>query len=181
MWFTEDAWAPIIIFIMIGGALAFVAHSQQKPRLFVAAAFMGILAGMTYFIERAIVTEREKIEASIDDLARAFHENDRTGTLNYISPQNVEAQNLANRALNTVDIEDDYRITDMKIEISAENTLAQSHFRVNVTATAFGVTSPAKTRWKLLWRKEGGKWKITEVKRLDPITGAELPPLQITQ
>lgn len=181
MWFTEDPWPPIILFVMIGIALAFVAHSQQKPRLFVAAIFMGILCGMTYFIDQAVVTEGEKIESAIYDLARAFHENDRAGTLNYFSPQNPDLQLLANGALDLVDIEDDYRITDLDIETSADNTLARSHLRVNVTARVLGVTSPARTRWNLEWRKEDGKWRIVEVHRLDPISGAEMGHLQITQ
>jgi len=183
MWFTEDAWPPIILFIMIGLALAFVAHSQQKPRLYVAAIFMGILCGMTFFIEQSVVTEREKIEASIYDLARAFQENDQAGTLNHFSPQNIDLQNLVNRALELVDIEDDYRITDLDIETSADNTLARSHFRVNVTASVLGIASDVRqpTRWNLEWRKEDDKWRIVEVHRLDPISGAEMGALQIPQ
>jgi hypothetical protein len=176
MWFTEDAWPPIILFVMIGLVLAFIAHSQQRPRLYVAAVFMGILCGMTYFIEKSVVTEREKIEDSIYDLARAFQENDQAGTLNYISPQNAKLQLMVIGALAAVDIDDDYRITDLSIQTSADDTLAQSHFRANVTATVLGRVDHVRqpTRWKVMWRKEDGKWRITEVHQLDPINGQEL-------
>lgn len=175
MWFTEDAWPPIILLVMIGIGLAFVAQSQQKPRLFVASAFMGILAGMTYFMERAIVTEREKIEFAIHDMARAFQEKDMAGTLNYISPQQTELQIAVTAALSAVTIEDDYRITDVDIETSADNTLAKSHFRANVTVSVIGFLSKSRqpTRWNLDWRKEGDKWRIVEVHQLDPISGQE--------
>ena len=183
MWFTEDAWAPIIILIMIGMGLAFAANSQQKPRLYVAAGFMVILCGLTYFIENIVVTEAEKIEKSIHDLAEAFHENDRGSTLNYFSPQDLELQNLANTALDKVDIQDDYRITDLQIQTSADNTLAQSHFRVNVTATVMGFSGEFRqpTRWILKWRKESDKWRITEVERLEPLGGNKMQPLQTPQ
>jgi len=177
MWFTEDPLPPIMLFVIIGAALAFVAHSQQKPRLYVAAIFMGILCGLTFFIDRAVVTEREKIEASIYDLARAFQQKDVAGTLNYFSPQNVKLQLMVTGALALVEIDDDYRITDVSVKTSADNTLAESHFRANVTATvpAQGVNHVRHpTRWRVEWRKEDGKWRIIEVHQLDLYSEREI-------
>lgn len=184
MWFTEDAWGPIIIFIMIGMGLAFVANSQQKPRLYAAAGFMVILCGLTYFIERSVVTDGEQIENAIYDLAKDFQEKNSAGVLDYISPQQRELQVAVTAALNLVTIEDDYRITDVDVDVSADNTLAMSHFRANVTATVIGFASKARrpTRWNVKWRKEGEKWRIVEVHQLDPVNGSEISVWQqITQ
>ncbi len=179
MWITEDAFAPSIIFVMIGLGLAFAAHSNQKPRLYVAAGFMAILCGLTYYIEHIVVTDREKVEDAIYKLADSFQRNDRAGMLSNFPPVDIDLQNLANTAMDMVDIEDDYRITDMDVDVSADSTLAKSTFRVNATASVYGVSSEARTRWELNWRKDGGKWRIVEVKRLEPLSGREMGPLQL--
>jgi hypothetical protein len=135
-------------------------------------------------VERAIVTEREKIEFAIYDLARAFQAKDTAGTLNYISPSQLDLQIAVTAALNLVTIEDDYRITDVDVETSADHTLAKSHFRANVTVSIIGFLSKSRqpTRWNVDWRKEDGKWRIVEVHQLDPITGKEISQWrQITQ
>ncbi len=176
MWFTEDAWSPMFLFGALGVILAFVAIAQQKMKLMFVAILLGISCGAIYVIEQKIVTDAEKVELKIYDLAADFQRNDLPAVLSHFSTQNKTLVGIATAAASMVDIDEDYRITDLSVKTKAENTLAESHFRANVTATVVGYGNVGRqpTRWKVNWRKEAGEWKITEVMRLSVLGDEEM-------
>ena len=65
MWFTEDAWTPMILIGGVGILMAFLAIAQQKMKLMVVAAVLLASCGAIYAIEQSIVTDAEMIEADI--------------------------------------------------------------------------------------------------------------------
>jgi len=176
MWFTEDAWSPIFLFGAVGLVLAFVAIAQQKMKLMFVAIAFGLSCGAIYVIEQRIVTDAEQVELQIYDLAADFQRSDLPAVLSHFSPQNKTLTGVATAAVAMVDIDEDYRITDLWVKTKAENTLAESHFRPNVTANVvgFGNVGRQPTRWKVDWRKEAGEWKIVEVTRLQVIGDEEM-------
>ncbi|MBD3674297.1 MAG: hypothetical protein HUJ26_12300 [Planctomycetaceae bacterium] len=176
MWFTEDAWSPIFLFGGLGVIVAFVAIAQQKMKLMIVALLLGISCGAIYAIEQRIVTDAEQVELQIYELADDFQRDDLPAVLSHFSTQNKTLLGVATAAVSMADIEEDYRITDLWVKTKAENTLAESHFRANVTATVvgFGNVGRQPTRWKVDWRKEAGEWKIIEVTRLSVIGDDEM-------
>jgi hypothetical protein len=183
MWFSEDAWTPMFLFGSVGVILAFVSVAQQKMKLLAVAALLGVVCGVIYFVEQKIVTDGEKIEMQIYELAEDFHGNDLAAVIAHFSPQDKALQGVATAAVTMVDIAKDYRITDLQVTTKAENTLAESHFRANVTATVVGYGNVGRqpTRWKVNWQKMADEWRIIEVKRLQVIGDQEMGILEKQQ
>jgi len=176
MWFSEDALTPIFLLGSLGVVLAFVSIAQQKMKLMAVAVLLGIACGAIYVIEQRIVTDGEIIERQIHELAEEFHQNDLPAVVAHFSPQNKLLQGVATTAVAMVDIDEDYRITDLQVTTKAENTLAESHFRANVTTTVTGYGNVGRqpTRWRVNWQKVAGEWKIIEVKRLQVVGDQEM-------
>lgn len=176
MWFSEDAWSPIFLIGSVGVVLAFVSIAQQKMKLMAVAVLLAIACGAIYYIEQQIVTDGEKIEMQIHELAADFQRNDFEAVAAHFSPQSKTLQNVAMAAVTMVDIDDDYRITDLQVKTTAENTLAEAHFRANVTATVVGYGNVGRqpTRWKVNWQKVADEWKIIDVTRLQVIGDQEM-------
>lgn len=176
MWFTETPWPPIIILavLAIGFAAAFL--STQRARHVPPILLLGALAVIVYVVEQQVVTERERVEQSIHDVAAAFQRRDVDGTLRHFSEQAILLRGIAMTALAAVEVQDDLRITDVSIEMKNADSRAKAHFRANgsFAVIGYGDVGHQPTRWNVDWQKEGGQWRIITVERLDPITGESM-------
>ncbi len=130
----------------------------------------------TYVAEQFIISDRERIEASVFDMAAAFEQRDENGVLSNISQRQDELKQLVKWGFATVTDVDGLRITDVSVELFSQGSRARSHFRANgrFHVVGFGDIGHQATRWELTWRREGGEWKIIAIRRLDPITGEEM-------
>lgn len=186
MWFTEDAWSPIILCSVIA-AIFFVAFmSTQRPK-FLAALPLLLLAAITiYFVEIAIVTDREQVETNLLDLVNTFvEESHQFGVGSATKPEEVRCQkffaqnNTVDRtrivaALMFVEVEGDIRVTDVKIKLTNNNTMAVTHFRANATFAAGRQSGHRPSRWEMTWQKQAGEWKITRTRMLNVVNGQEI-------
>lgn len=177
MWFTETPWPPIVICAML--AMALVARLYFVRRGIYVVGVIGLMIGgiAIYAIERQIVTVREEVEASISGVIDAFQKRDLNGTLAFFSPRNDRDRAFVAWALLIVKSVDDVRVTGMEIVVRAEGSRAVSHFRANadVDTLPFGNLGRQNSRWEIEWQREGGRWQIVEVHRLDPYSDRELP------
>ena len=179
MWFTETPWPPILICLAIGAFLVYrFSVTQRSVFLGAALAMVGLSAGI-YFIEQAVITESERIEAKVYLLADAVQQGDIEGTLNFLSPRADKMRARIGGAMALYEIDDDLRITDLQVRMTAENSLGISVFRANgtVTGKGSGFSGPARTRWQMTWHREAGEWKITEIIRLHFIRNNETIPM----
>ena len=176
MWFTETPWPPIAILGLVGGAFLVTALQTQRGKWLIATVLCAVLAIAVWFIEAAIVTPGEQVEANLLAMVRAFQKNDDPGTLQFISPGSPKLMLLAKMAIPMVDINEDYRITDVQIQTFANNTGATSHFRLNATVQTptQGNVGHLPLRFNGKWRIEAGQWRLTEIEELDPINGKAL-------
>lgn len=186
MWFTEDAWSPIILCTVIA-AIFFVAFmSTQRPK-FLAALPLLLLAAITiYFVEIAIVTDLEQVENNLHDLIDTFvEESHQFGVGSSEKPEQVRCQsffaenNTVDRtrvvaALMFVEVENDIRVTDVKIKLTNNDTMAVTHFRANATFSARSQSTHHPSRWEMTWQKQGGEWKITRTRMLNVVNGQEI-------
>lgn len=179
MWFTETAIPPIAICSVIAVVLFIQWYLRRQSKYLVGLAItLAIMVG-SYLIEISVVTPRERVEADLYGLANAFQNKQADATMDYISPRALPLRTLVLLALNTVTIDGELRITDVETEMLADNSLAKTHFRANGAATYRGISGRAPTRWELTWQQIGGEWKVTEARRLNPITGEELQPMAV--
>src|SRR5258708_21859184 len=162
-WFTENPW-PLMIILAIAAIAFGAAWMSEKRGLWLAAGLLsfGAVIGV-YLIERSIVTEAERVEQSVHDLAAAFQRKDKEGTLSYFSVQAPELRTQVGQALDWVEMPNGIDIKDVHVRTSNENTRAVSHFRANGTVSFRGMGSQhAASRWAVTWQKEGTQWKIIE-------------------
>lgn len=185
MWFTEDAWSPIIVCIVAAVISLIAWSSTQRPKFLAVSLVILLAAGAVYFLEQLIVTPGEKAERALYDLIETFAEESRElsgankagpeslRSLTFFSPQNVEDRARVVAALLVVDIENDVRVTDVQIRLTNENTRAITHFRANATIKAGGFAGHHASRWELTWQQEAGEWKVTRTRMLNIMNGQE--------
>ena len=185
MWFTEDAWSPIILCTVIAAIFVIAFMTTQRARYLAALPLLLLAAITIYFAEQAIVTDREQVDKNLRDLISTFvEESHQFGVGSKEVPEQVRCQsffaanNLTDRArvvaaLMVVHVGDDIRITDVKIQLTNQDTMAVTHFRANATVTAGSFSGHHPSRWELTWQKQGGEWKITRTRMLNPVSGEE--------
>ncbi|MBT4864192.1 MAG: hypothetical protein HON53_03600 [Planctomycetaceae bacterium] len=179
MWFTETPWPPILVCLAIGAVLVYrFSVTQRSVFLGVALAMVGLAVGI-YFIEQAVITESEQIEANVLLLADAVQQDDVEGMLSFLSPREDELRTKIAGGLALYDVGDDLRITDLHVRMEAEDSIGISHFRANgtISGKGSGGTLRVATRWELTWRRVEDQWEITRVVRLHPIRNNEELPL----
>lgn len=175
MWFTDNPWPPAIL-LLIGAVLAGIVWSRSRKKAFIAIAAICLIAiPIVFVVERAIVTPAEEVELRIEAMRDAVIRDDVDATLEFFSKSAVLERAAIASGMALVRVEPDVDVTDLDVEVRANNTVAVSHFRANGTFVGRGpfVTGDhhIPTRWRASWRKEAGEWKIFAVERLDPIKG----------
>mgnify|MGYP003353082216 CR=1 FL=1 len=173
MWFTETPWPPILILAVIGIGFLAAAVQTQRANWLIAVMLTVLLAGGVWWVERIIVTPAEQVEVALLSMINAFQKNNDADTVKYISPGNPSLIALAKTGIALVDIDPDYRVTDIQINMSNQNTTASSHFRLNATIrmTTQGNLGHMPLRFQGKWKREGEQWKLTVLEELDPIRG----------
>ena len=170
MWFTENPWIPMLISGVCGLSWLLVWNSQRHNlQFYLALAFFG-LTGLIYVVERAIVTEGERLQQDVVLMCDQFRHRD-AATFDHFSDSVSDWKSICKLAMETVEIHDDLHLTDFQTSITDGETNAKVHFRANATITAFGTTAHHPFRCVLTYQKENGIWKIIDVQRLDPIRG----------
>ena len=184
MWFTEDAWSPIILCTVIA-AIFFVAFMTTQRARFLIALPLLLLAALTiYFVEIAIVTDTEQVEQNLLDLVSTFVEESHQFSGGQV-PEQVRCQsffaenNTTDRtrviaALMFVQVEGDIRVTDVNIRLTNRDTMAVTHFRANATFSVGSNTGHHPSRWEMTWQKQAGEWKITRTRMLNVMNGQEV-------
>jgi hypothetical protein len=176
MWFTETPWPPLAILGLIALGLLFAAFQTQQGKWLLAIVCCAVLALAVWFIEQAIITPGELVEANLLAMIDAFQKNDEPGTLKFISPSQKSLVALAQLGIKAVEFEPGYSVSDIQIKTIANNTAATSHFRFvgAVSVATQGNLSRMPFRFRGHWRIEAGQWRLTEIEDLDPINGKTL-------
>lgn len=191
MWFTEDAWSPIILCV-VAGVIFFIAWSTtRKPKLLLALPLLLLAALTIFFAEQAIVTPLEKLESTLFDLIDTFVRESRDMSLqpgmtpedlppqihtdDFFAARNNQDRARVVAALLLVNVGDDLSIKDVDIKVTNEDTRAVTRFRANGTVTAGSFSGHRPSYWELQWQIEANEWKITRTLMLDVVTGEAKP------
>jgi ketosteroid isomerase-like protein len=169
-WLTENPWPPIFILGIAACVMVAVWTSQKRGAWLVGALTAVIAAAAVFFVEKAVITEGERVEQHVRDLVEAFVRGDRDRVVSFFSARAPELNALAVRGLDLVEFPSGIDVKDMSVRVSNENTRAISLFRANgvVSVKGLGAQQQMASRWQVTWQKEGNDWKIVEVVRLHP-------------
>lgn len=173
MWFTENAWPPMLIAGF--AAMIFVAlWNKDRNSRFLGGAVVCLLLIFGFFIlERSIVTEGERLQDDVVSLCDQFRRR-QPETLSHFSENAADFREMCSKAMNIVEIDNDMRLTDFQTTFTSNRSRANVHFRANATISAMGFKGHHPLRCILTYQKEGGAWKIVDVQRLDPIKGDKM-------
>ncbi len=173
MWFTENAWQPMLFLTLAGMIFGMVWYRRLQTRYLIGMGTCLLLVVGTWFVDRAIVTTREQVQDSVYAVTRSFQQRDLDATIKHISKRAEGLRLLVGTAYNVVNIRDDMRVTDLEIDLLNKNTRAKTRFRVNATieAPSYNYTGHQPTRWEATWQLEEGEWRMIGILRLDPING----------
>lgn len=176
MWFTENPWPPIVIFLAVAAGLVGAWSNSGRKLPLIVAGIMVALAIGTYVVERLIVTESERVEQSILDLTHAFQQRDREKVLSFFPLREVALRAKVGAAQELVTVHDDLVVKDITVQMFGNNSQARSRFRANasVDVKEIGPLSFKPSRFELGWQKEGGEWKVVKITRLNPLKEEEL-------
>lgn len=192
MWFTENAWPPIIICLILAVLLLIRWQSNPQRSLLVGGVILLALCVVFYVTEQSIVTTREFLEQRVIDFTTTFRlesnepnsviqkkiSTNEIESLDFISDQSTPLKILVATALMNARVHDDLDVKDIIVEVTAQDTRAVTYFRANTTITVPGYSGYQPSRWRVRWRLEAGEWKVTEVDKLDFMTG-EVEPIPL--
>ena len=103
-WFTESPWTLVTVGVIVELVLlAALIRTGRGALLWAIAAVAALTAGLVT-IERWIVTDRESISQSLDELAKTLATNDLQAVLGYISPSATEVRQLAKTGMPQITI-----------------------------------------------------------------------------
>ncbi|MEW4487638.1 hypothetical protein AB1L42_06125 [Thalassoglobus sp. JC818] len=170
MWFTENAWQPMLLFAILAMIAGFGWYRRLQARYLVLCFCSLGMMGVAWFADQAIVTERERVHDAILEIAHSFAAKDFDGVHSRISQRSLDLQSLADLAMNFATLKD-MRVTDIQIDLKSEETRAISRFRVNALITSEQGSIRKPTYLEARWQTEEGRWRMIDVKALDPITG----------
>lgn len=175
MWFTETPWPPISILAAIACVLLAAWLINARRAYLMGMLVCGLLSIGVYLVESWVVTTSEQLEDNVYALTAAFQQKKPDETLAFFSESALTERLLVRWAMEAVDVEDDLRVTDVQVELLADETRAKVQFRANATVRVSMYSGHAPSRWRLTWQKENDAWKIIKVERLHVTQNTELP------
>lgn len=179
MWITETAWPPILICVVLSGLAFALAEGLKRQSLRRVGLALLLACPALWLLERAIVTERERQQAEIQqrilDLASAFQTSDKAKALTFFAADLPVLRKTVETAIDLAQVTN-VTIKELTVVPLDAKTL-RSQFRANAALSLKGLgrgETSLPTRWKLDWQQRQGQWVIIAVTRLHPIRDEEI-------
>lgn len=181
MWFTENAWPPMIIAGIV--AVIFLAMwnaNRRNLHLILAVACLLLGVGF-YYLERLIVTDGERLQEIVVNLCHDFRDKNPR-VMEYVSDTHPEYKLMFATAMAMVNVHNDLRLSDFQTTLNEQGTEGTVHFRANASLTIAGAGDVGyqPARLVLKFQREKGGWKIIEIRRLNPLNGKDMGVLDQT-
>ena len=171
-WITENPWPLILILGGVAAVMLILGDSKGRSiALGCAAAAVGL-----YFLEAAIETPGERVEQSLQTMLQGFIDEDLESINSQIADEAPGLKETARQGLGLVEVHDDFHMKDIVVTVSDDGKSAEAELRANGSLTVRQANTPyhAATRWKTKWKLAGDSWKLSEVHRLNPVTGDDM-------
>lgn len=174
---TENPWPLAVMSIAVGIVCGLRWLSQRHSLWLIASVVSLAVAGLAFALDAWIETPAEIVSRNVVDLCWSFQKKENEKFLSLFSPTALLPRQQAALALNLVTVHEDLRVSDIQVTTHARNSQATSRFRANasISVTQLGASNYHPSYWELDWQVEAGQWRVTKIKRLDPIKGTEVP------
>ncbi len=165
---TDNPWPLIIVLLGAAAVALFVVPGRGKSVALLCAA----AAALVWFVEGAIVSDTEKIEAQAQAMLNDFKNRDLDAIASKISTDSPELVDIAEQGLELVDLQPDFEVRSVEVQALSNGT-ATVRIRANGSGMlrSGGFAQYAPTYWATEWKHQNGQWLLSAVSRLDVVTG----------
>lgn len=170
-WLTETYWPAVLTGFAVEGVLFIMLLITGRGRLLWAmAGVLAVTLGLVA-VERLVVTEREEVAQTLDEVAAALTENDLPRVLKHVASSAPQTRSAAQSAMARVTIRSAKVGSDLKIDISnsAVPQTATARFVAQFSGNDRGGQTPfdkVPQRLEVSLVKEDGQWRIAAYKLL---------------
>lgn len=179
-WLFENPW-PLLFFggitlaIIAGGWL----QTQRRELIYAFVAAVLVFGGLLA-LERIVVTEREELQATIEQIAREAEANNVEAMVRHIHSGAPGLKEHLRSRMALVDISKVSVKNNLKAEFSGgeANRKAVTSFNVVVTASdraGLIKDQPFPRFIEVTFQKEDGQWRCVDFKDSEPQGGLQLP------
>ncbi|NIL97357.1 MAG: hypothetical protein GTO53_13600 [Planctomycetales bacterium] len=173
-WFTEDPTLLLVIGTLVIASLAVALAKTGRVVMIAWALAVALIMAAGLVAERLIVTEREEVEQTIEQVRRAFLDNDADKVLTHISPNSEPLKRWAVRTLQTAHVLE-ARITDGP-HIEVNNFTVPPSATAELIAVAKGrahggnnIYDQYTARFFLRLIKQGDRWLVEQANPEPPL------------
>jgi hypothetical protein len=170
-WFFDGPWVILLTTGVLEAILVTALVRTGRLVLLWGIVAVALLGGGLLVAERAIVTDNERIAATLDGIAAAAEANDLNGILAYVAPEAEAVRRMAADGLRMIKIRE-ARVGELEIEINnktnppAALTKFIGRFRGTAQRESLG-HDVFVGRFQVGLIKQDGKWLVTSVDRRD--------------
>ena len=172
--FAEDVW-PLIWLLALAELILFIAMvGTGRGRYLVWMGVVAALAMLLVVLEWVLVTDRERVDAVVDQMARAVRHKDFDAVLRHLAPQchfggydRERIRELADTELRDIEI-DRITVSDRHTQVFPQRKQATAQFLAVVRGKQSKVEQPPyASRWMLTFHQDTtGQWQVVEIERL---------------
>lgn len=198
---SEDPWPPVYALGLVALAFLVALWLTQQGKYLIRAGIVVAAAVLILAVEHFWVTDNERIEAVVYDLAKAVEASDSQRVLDHLAPNVVVSASDTSPLVNRLN-----RLTSPLVRHAIAQSLDRSHFdyvrisnlttnagqisrqgtaefkahaMVGVstdTGTVYYATPPGGLSWSLGFKETSPKvWKVTRITPINPPPGFQWP------
>jgi len=165
-WFTENPLPPVVIGIVIEAALVVgLARTGKRAFLWGMIATLAVV-GAAVVTERMIVTPREAVTATLEQMRAALAKNDRAELLTHIDPTSITLRNKVQNDLAVITVTE-AKINESKVDVDPSGKFAKAdlksvvHFEGNAATLGHKFVA-VRINVDLQKRDSDGKWLVKD-------------------
>jgi hypothetical protein len=167
-WFTENPWPFLLVGVFVEVILVIILLSTGRGALLSAIAGVAVLNIVLLVAERIVVTDRERVAATLDELAATLTTGDTGAVLQFIAPSATELRARAEHSLQLVKINEARVLSDLEVtvNVAAEPPTATATFNARFSFKLVRGMSPYEIMLRHFWvtfEKHEDRWLITAV------------------
>jgi ketosteroid isomerase-like protein len=164
-YFTEDPLWMIFLGVVVEAVLGVILFSTGRGWVLWAMIGVALLVLLGLGVEMLIVTDREEVERTIDEVIAALEANDVEGVLRHLAPEARRSRRRAQWALGRVEVQ---KAVVYNLEITVNRLesppTARARFFGHIAYRDRKGESPYSnygTKFFVDFRKEGDRWVVT--------------------
>jgi hypothetical protein len=176
---AEDVWRILWVIGLAELTLAIALVVTRRGKYLMAMGAVATAGLLLVIIERLWVTDRERIEQIVADMAVAVEHEDAAALVRHLGPNcrfgqlgRGEIEQLAQTALRQVQF-DQIHLTQRRVDVYRIRRQARVQFVALSEGSASGTPiNRYPTGWVLLFdQTNAGTWQVSKIERIDPVTG----------